>query len=210
MEMLSPFFTFKSKSFSLNYSSSRTVQVRVVTIYPTIKIVVRLTAVDHRCHVDFSPTTWNKIIEEAEDIRDTMDSENERVIFENEEFRVFTEERHEQCAICFAQCEGSSRVNMMVKTFKNMVRKSCNIDSEYKSLYKKINETANKFKLFINTLSTQHNCCNAQNEEFNQFLTNLQQSANSLSQVNNNSLEVNWIFDESDSDEEYRYRRYRR
>lgn len=217
MEVLNRFFPkSKAEKHSLNHSNSKTLQVCLESVYPTVKLILELRAVEHQDSVFFSIQTWRTISHHASEIRQAMRAENEETIFVNNELKVFTECMHDQCAVCFLDVRGK-RVNIMLKTFSNMMQLGSSITREYKKQIEIINETAKnltKFMDFILTLCTGTRRCNDIKEHLEMLSKysepGLANSDSSLSYMSDTELEEEEEDYDEDDDDRCSYCNHRR
>ncbi|XP_008216164.1 uncharacterized protein LOC103317895 isoform X1 [Nasonia vitripennis] len=155
MEVLNTVFNkSKAEEHTLNHSNSKILQVCLESVYPTVKLALELRAVQHNNSVFFSIQTWRTIALKRNEIRQAMRAEDERLIFVNDELKVFTECMHDHCAVCFLDIRGK-RVNIMLETFSRMMQLGLEITKEYQKQIKTINETAKNLSTFMDFILSQ-------------------------------------------------------
>lgn len=203
-------FENESKEFKLNNSGSKTLKISVQSIYPSLKLVFELRAIEHRCSVKFGKASWDAIIDSAENITQALRTNDETEFFKNKELTVFSEEMHDSCAICFVDPQ-EVRVNMMRKTFREMVESSSSIRSEYQMLSRKMKETAKNLKKVVDVIVVASNQPNP--GQMNTYIANFYQHINDQCKILEGSLpkttSVDLYFEEDDI-EDFIERRTRR
>lgn len=208
MEVLNIFFKNESLLFKLNRSESKTLQISIQSMYPSLKLTFELRAVQHNCSVKFEKSSWDAIVDNAENIKETLLEENEKTIFINHELKIFTEKMHDRCAVCFFD-QRRVRVNMMRETFRKMMQLSNDVATQYKKIYAKVNETAQNLKLFVDVILMQSN--QQDPRQLNTYLNELQQHINDQCEIMDESLPKVCDYydedeDESGADDYYRRR----
>lgn len=194
MDFVKSFLKEDTEAVFLN-ASTRSLKVCLKSIQPKVELVIRLTAHEHKCYVDFTFESWQKILEKSQEILNNMREEEEETIFISDQLKVFTEMRHDQCAICFMD-SSTGRVNMMIKTFKKWLQVSGDINSSYLKYYEKIRSKAESLQTFVQVIVQQ----NQGNKKKNNlpFIDVLQKLKN-LPDIKASNFDVD-DYDEYDSD----------
>ena len=189
-------FKCEGKKISIDKSATRVLRVCLKTIYPSLNILIKLIAVDHNCHVQISTDSWNRIVENSLNIKAALHARNEQSIFIDSHLEVFTEKIHNSCMVCFIDNEGQ-RVNLTMQTFKNMMKKSFELNSEFMKICNFIRDNAENYKLFVDYLKVKFNESNMNNPEVNDSFIDIYQYLNDLS---NTTIEPNLDVEKNDYD----------
>lgn len=144
------YFDFQSEKLFINSSKTRFFKLRVNTITPEAQITFYLCAQDYQIEVKFGKKTWLEIVGQARRISTALRSNKEEKIFENNEIKVFTEKMHGSIAVCFVQ--NNNRINMMIKTYSNLLTKTQDIKKAYKTLLIKIKNSAAYLRNFLHDI----------------------------------------------------------
>lgn len=156
MEVLNTFFSQNGmKNYILTHSKSKILQVHLASVHPKIEFVLELRAVKHNDSVFFSTQSWHTIVVHKSEICEALKQKNEKLIFVNDELKVYTEHICDKYAVFFLDIRGK-RVKLVLQSFLNMMQFEQEIREEYQIQIKMINKTAKYLSKFMDYVLTQY------------------------------------------------------